>query len=96
MNFEQALFELSLKEELEKKTPANITIRFDSKEYGKGHATLKAPRYHKEKSDTMDCVKRAWECFCNGSEDKLYSITGIEIEYEDNTDGRKENKRLSA
>ena len=98
MNFDQALFEYSLLADEELKKTANIIIRYNSKKKGKGFAELKAPKYYKDKSNTMATVKRAWECFCNGSEEILYSIENISIEYKEESGGSKDkqNNRIPA
>ncbi|ADL35999.1 hypothetical protein bpr_II059 (plasmid) [Butyrivibrio proteoclasticus B316] len=95
MNFDQAL--MKMKQEEPCKEPVNIVITFDSKEYGgKGFTTLQAPRYYKEKEQTMAVVKRAWECFCNGSEEKLNSITGISVESATSIVVEKNKKKIPA
>ncbi len=96
MNFDQAIFEMSLSDTGEiTKAPANFIIKFEGSE--SGFATLKAPRYYRDKEGTIATVKRAWECFCRGDEDKLYGITSISIDYEGAADGKaNKNKRLTA
>lgn len=94
MNFDQAIFEMSLTAEEVKKTPANIIISFEVKNAIQT-ASLIAPKYYKDKDGTLATVKRAWECFCRGDEEKLYSITGIKIHYE-GSEYAKEERRITA
>ncbi|AOZ97887.1 hypothetical protein [Butyrivibrio hungatei] len=84
MDFNQALFEYELKGKKEETGTATIEINFDSKKYGKGWATLKAPNFSKRRQQAIDECKGAWEYFCRGDEEILYSITEISITFEEN------------
>ena len=96
MNFEQALFEYSLKAGEVLKAPANIVIYFEEGN-SESTASLRAPKYYRDKEGTMNTVKRAWECFCRGDKEKLYSISSIDITYEGAENGEEQkDKRCSA
>ena len=91
MNFEQALFEYSLTDAEELKSPATFVIAFKG-----GYATLEAPWYFKDKEGTIETVKRAWEKYCNNNQTKLSSITSINIVYKDKKEKKAINRRISA
>ena len=96
MNFDQAVFEMSLEAKEARKLPANIVISFEAR--GKKlSASLRAKNYYRDTEGTLATVKRAWECYCRGDEDKLYGITSIVINYEGADDGKEESdKRITA
>lgn len=96
MTFDEAILKLEEPAASEDKNkPVMFVIRFKGRQ--SGYATLVAKRYHRDKEETIKTLKRAWECFCRGNEDKLESITSISIEYERAADDkRSKDKRLSA
>ena len=98
MNFDQAVFEMSLRDTREiPKVPANIIINFEYKDK-KCSASLYAPTYYKDPEGTLATVKRAWGYSCDGEEEATYGITSIEVKYEglDNEQAKTKNKRISA